>query len=163
MNKTTKKVALLGVLTALYVVLSFTMKLPLISHIQTDLGYIAFGVAAVAVGVPALVVGVLGSLLVSLLTSGWVPIGWMLGQAFIGVVCGLAYRKNKSAILNILITIFAVFVGVGLIKTGVECYLYSIPFAVKFAKNFVAFVADSIPMLIGYFLATKTALRKFTA
>ena len=41
---TTKNIALLGIGTTLYVALSFMIKIPLISHIQTDLGYIAFGV-----------------------------------------------------------------------------------------------------------------------
>lgn len=161
MKNTTKKIALLGILTALYVVLSFTMKIPLIAHIQTDLGYIAFGVATVALGVPGFIVGALGCLVVSLLTSGWVPIGWILGQAAIGIICGIAYKKCKYMWLNILITIIAVFVGVGGIKTLVECYLYTIPLAVKLPKNLIASVADTIPMIIGYLVATKTALKRY--
>lgn len=156
----TRKIALIGILTALYVVLSFTVKIPLISHIQTDLGYIAFGVACASIGVPALIVGVLGSLFISLLTSGWVPIGWMLGQVLIGIICGLSYRKVKNMWANIGITILAVFLGVAVIKTIVECNLYNIPLVVKFPKNTIAFIADTIPMIIGYLIATKTAIKQ---
>ena len=39
MNKT-KKIVLLGILTALYVVLSFCMKFTVIGNIQIDFGYI---------------------------------------------------------------------------------------------------------------------------
>lgn len=157
----TRKIAMLGMLSALYVVLSFTMKIPLIAHIQTDLGYIAFGVAASMLGPSAFIVGVLGCFLVSLLTSGWVPFGWMLGQVLIGIVCGIAYKKSKNVWLNILITILAVFVGIGGIKTIVECCLYTIPFVVKIPKNLIASVADCIPMIGGYLLATKTVLKKY--
>ena len=157
----TYKITLIAILSALYVALSFIMKIPLISHIQTDLGYIAFGVACAAIGIPALIVGVLGCLLVSLLTSGWVPVGWMLGQVLIGALCGYSYRKTKNLLINIIVTIVAVFLGVGCIKTVVECNLYSIPFAVKFPKNVIAFIADSIPMIIGYIIATKTALSRY--
>ena len=157
----TKKIALIGILTALYVVLSFTIKIPLISHIQTDLGYVAFAVASVATGPVALVVGVLGCLFESLLISGWVPIGWMVGQAFIGIICGLSYKKINNIWINIGITIFAVFLGVGVVKTVIECNLYSIPFAVKFPKNLIAFIADCVPMVAGYLLATKTALKRY--
>ena len=40
-----KNIIALGLFTALYVVLGLTCKIPLIGHIGTDLGYIAFAVA----------------------------------------------------------------------------------------------------------------------
>ena len=44
-----------------------------------------------------------------------------------------------------------IFVGIGMLgaKTGIECYLYHIPFAVKIVKNAVAFGIDSLTMIIG--------------
>lgn len=39
----TKKIAFLGIGIALYVVLSMTIKIPLVGHIQTDFGYVAYG------------------------------------------------------------------------------------------------------------------------
>ena len=151
----TKKIAYLGIGIALYVVLGMMVKIPLISHIQTDLGYIAFGVALYMLGPVACVVGIIGCLFESLLVTGWVPIGWMVGQLAIGIICGIAYKRIKSIPVNILITIAAVFLGVGVIKTGIECVLYDIPLLVKFPKNLIATIADIIPMIAGYFLAVK--------
>ena len=161
MNKRIKQIALLGMGIALYVVLSFTMKIPLISHIQTDLGYVAFGVFLALMGPIAAIVGILGCLLESLLFSGWVPAGWMLGQAFIGIICGTLYKKNKNVIVNIIITIIAVFIGIGIIKTLVECVLFNIPLLVKIPKNLIAATADVVPMIVGYVIALKTPIKKF--
>lgn len=157
MNNKTKTVTMLGMATALYVVLAMIMKIPLLAgtHLQTDLGYIAFGASCFLFGWPAAIVGVLGCFIESLIFSGWVPIGWMVGQAVIGLMCGFAYKKIDNKIINILITVLAVFIGVAGIKTVIECGLYGIPFAVKFAKNFVAFIADAIPMVIGLFIGEK--------
>lgn len=157
---TTKKICMLGLGTALYFVLSMTMKIPLIGHIQTDLGYIAFGVFLALMGPIAFLVGTIGCLLESLLVSGWVPIGWMVGQAFIGIVCGWCYTHNKNMILNIIVTIGAVLVGIVFIKSGIECYLYQIPVAIKMTKNLIAAIADIPPMVFGLWLG-KTRLTKF--
>ena len=151
----TKKIALLGIGIALYFVLGMTVKIPLISHIQTDLGYIVFGVFLYLLGPIACVIGVLGCLLESLLISGWIPIGWMAGQFVIGIICGFAYKKIRSLPVNIVITVVAVFIGIGVIKTGIECALYSIPLLIKFPKNAIAFVADAIPMIVGLLIAWK--------
>ena len=161
--KNTKKIAMLGIGIATYVVLSCIFKIPILAgtHLQTDLGYVAFGVFLVALGPIATIIGVIGCLLESLLFSGWVPIGWMLGQLAIGLICGFAYKKNKITWLNIVITIVAVFIGVGGIKTGIECFLYDIPVLVKLPKNIFAAIADAIPMVGGYLLAIKTALKKY--
>ena len=50
-----------------------------------------------------------------------------------------------------------IFVGIGMlgVKTGIECYLYHIPFAVKIVKNLVAFGIDSLTMIIGLFIYRK--------
>ena len=53
-----------------------------------------------------------------------------------------------------LVTVAAVFLGVAVIKTAVECVLYSIPVAVKFTKNFIAFSMDAIVMCIGLYVAS---------
>ena len=79
----------------------------------------------------------------------------MVGQLVIGLLCGFIYKKSKNKILHIAVTIAAVFIGIGAIKTGIECTLYSIPVAVKFSKNCVAFVADVIPMIFGLLIGYK--------
>ena len=152
-----KLIAFLGIGIALYFALGCIMNIPVLanSHLQTDLGYIAFAVFLYLFGWPAAIVGVVGCLFESLLISGWVPIGWMLGQVAIGLICGIVYKKIDKKIIHIIVTVIAVFIGVALIKSIVECGLYSIPFAVKFPKNCVAFVADTIPMFIGLPIAYK--------
>ena len=162
-SKLVKDIVFLGFGIALYVVLGSIINIPLLvgSHIQTDLGYIAFGFYLYLFGPKATIIGVLGCLIESLLTSGWVPIGWMLGQTFIGMTCGTAYIlinhdvNIKFHIITIIITIISIFIGIGIIKTIVECYLYSIPFEVKIIKNLVAALSDVIPMLIGMELSKR--------
>lgn len=144
---------IIGIGIALYVVLGCIMNIPLLAgtHLQTDLGYIAFGVYCCIFGWPAFIIGTIGCMVESLLISGWIPIGWMAGNIFIGVVCGLVYTKSSNKITHGIATIISVFIGVGLIKTVIECALYGIPFIVKLPKNAIAFIADSIPMVIGLF------------
>ena len=150
--KNTKMIAYLSISIALYVVLGMLVKIPLIGHIGTDLGYIIFGFACFAFGWPAAIVGIIGCMFESLLVSGWIPIGWMVGQTIIGLMCGYFYRHSKNKVVHIFITIIAIFIGVGIVKTGIECVLYQIPVLVKLPKNIIAFVADTIPMLIGLWL-----------
>ena len=147
--KNTKMIAYLSVSIALYIVLSMLVKIPLISHIGTDLGYIVFGFACFTFGWSAAIVGIIGCMFESILISGWIPIGWMVGQAIIGLMCGYFYKHSKNKAVHIFITIIAIFIGVGIVKTGIECVLYQIPVLVKLPKNIIAFIADTIPMLIG--------------
>ena len=153
----TKTVAYLGIGIALYVVLGCFMNIPLMAgtHLQTDLGYIVFGAYCYLFGWPAFIVGVIGCLIESLLTSGWVPVGWMVGQALIGLTCGHTYKNTQNKYAHIVITVIEVFLGIVLVKSGIECALYGIPLVVKIPKNFVAFIADVIPMLLGLFLGYK--------
>lgn len=143
---------------ALYFVLGSTVKLNLIGHIQVDLGYIAFGAYLVIFGIKGTIVGVIGCLLESLLYSGWFPAGWILGQMFIGLFCGIAFKATRGKYkwcVYIVSTVLAVFVGIAVIKTISECFLYQIPLAVKIPKNLIAFIADVIPMLLGVFIGDK--------
>lgn len=160
MNKNLRKICALGILTALYVVLGFSYKIPLIGHIATDLGYVVFAVALYNFGVAGAAVGILGCFLESLVLQGWIPYGWIVGQLLIGIVCGLVYTKCGAKSLQVLVTIVAMFVGIGLIKTLIECRMFGIPFEVKFMKNLVAFVADLVPMLIGLVISWKMVKRE---
>lgn len=155
MLKSTKNICLMALGIALYVVLSMTVKIPLISHIQTDLGYVAFGIWCSIFGWYGFIVGTIGCMLESLIISGWIPIGWMLGQVVIGLICGSAYKHCNSAVVKVLLTIIAIFIGIAGIKTIVECYLYSIPFEIKVIKNIIASVADIVPMIIGMYVGCK--------
>lgn len=161
MNRNIKMICCLGVGIALYVALSATVKIPLISHIQTDLGYIVFGAFCVWLGWKGLIVGAVGCMLESLIFSGWFPVGWIAGQILIGLICGISYRalKDKSNwikyVVSGLITVAAVFIGVAIIKTVIECAMFAIPFEAKMAKNSIAFVADTVPMILGMIIGHK--------
>ena len=65
-----RKITYMGLGIALYVVLSYTIKIPLINRIRTDPGYLAFGLFLCLFGTPGTLVGVLGCIISNLLYSG---------------------------------------------------------------------------------------------
>ncbi len=156
MNKT-KQICITALVIALYVAFSMMVKIPVVGHISLDLGYIVFAVYAYRYGwITGTIVGVAGCTLVSMLASGWFPIGWILGQFLIGTLCGNAYTADddtKAMIWNIAITIFSVLIGIAGVKTAVECLVYEIPLAVKLPKNTTAAVMDCVVMSVGVVLA----------
>lgn len=159
MNKT-KKICYLAVLTALYVVMSAFLKFYVgVGHIQVDLGYIAFAVAICEFGVSGAAVGVIGCALESMLFTAYgFSISWVVANAVIGIGCGLVFEKIDKFWIRALAIVMYTAIGMLLMKTSIECYLYSIPFAVKFPKSFAAFVVDSIVMIVG--LAFNKVLRE---
>lgn len=147
---TTKKITSIALLTALYCVLSAMMKIPFIGAISLDLGYIALTTGCSMFGMWGAFIGAIGCGLESILFSPYgFSISWFLANLIIGLGCGLVFTKTK----NVWKRIFAIliFVGIGMlgIKTGIECWLYHIPFAIKIVKNLVAFAIDSFVMIIG--------------
>ena len=147
---TTKKIAILGMLTALYVVMSAFLKFTLFSHIMVDLGYIAFAFALCMFGMWGTVVGVLGCALESILFSAYgFSISWCAANLVIGLMLGANYPTIKHTWVKYVLTIVAVAIGMLVVKTGIECALYGIPLAVKIPKNAVAFGVDSVTMLFG--------------
>ena len=156
----TKKITFTAIGIALYVVLSMSMKIPLIAHISLDLGYIAFALYCYHFGaISGMIVGGVGCVLISLITTGWFPPGWFLGNLVIGVICGCLYRHDAT-INNIIITIIAVAIGILGIKTVIECKLYSIPYTVKIPKNAIAFITDAIVMSAGTLFARNKTIER---
>ena len=148
-----KTIAYLGLGIALYAVLGMSIKIPIVNHISTDLGYVAFGVFLTLFGPAATIIGAIGCVITSMLVSGWFPTGWFLGQIVIGIICGFVLHSNTSKWIKAIVIILSVWLGVGLIKTVVECALYSLPFVAKIITNSIAAAADIIPMIIGWYLA----------
>ena len=161
MNRVTKTMCAIGIGIALYVAVGAVMKIPLIAHIQTDLGYIVFGAYCVWFGWQGIIVGAAGCAITSLLFSGLFPIGWIIGQCIIGAICGITYQilKDKRPIIKYIvggiITVISIFIGVAIVKSLIECSLYNIPWEVKLPKNIIAFIADTIPMIIGMCIGFK--------
>lgn len=147
----------------MFVALSAAMKIPLIGHINTELGYIAFGAALVMFGYYGIPVGVIGCVASSLIFSGFFPVGWIAAQIITGAITVMLIRildrmncKNPVKIfLACLASVFALAVGIVLVKTIIECLLFKIPLEVKATKNLIAFVADSVPMIIGIMIGFK--------
>jgi len=161
--KNTKKITYLGIGIALYIVLSFTVKIPIFNRIKTDLGYIVFGAYCNLFGPLGTVVGVIGCIAGNLLAGGSFPLAWAIGQVFIGLFAGYLIPKTGNLWVKLIITAAAVFAGIAGIKTVLESVLFRIPLAVRFASNIVAFVADMVPMCIGVFMSTRLKLKGFDA
>lgn len=154
----TKNITLTAIGIALYVCLSMVMKIPVI------LGYIVLAVYCYLYGgISGAIVGACGCFLISLIAIGWIAIGWPLGNLLVGAVCGVIYSKTKNhkwaTLICIATTVISVFIGVAVIKTVVECALYSLPLGIKFAKNLVAFAMDAAVMCAGYIAVSRFSNR----
>ena len=156
----TKNIAYIGVLTALYAVAALTLKVHFgVGDIALDLGYIVLTIACMHFGWQGAIVGGLGALLESILFSAYgISYGWIVMNIIIGVICGLIFTKYKSHkykfVVFIITIIIAVFIGAA-VKTAIECSLYSIPYVVKIPKSALAWIVDSIVMIIGLPIADR--------
>lgn len=158
-NNKIKNICFTALGIALYVCISMLFKIPIgIEHLSLDLGYIVLAVYCyIYGGISGAIVGSCGCFIVSLIATQWISVGWTIGNFLIGFICGIVYNKMKDKkygmIISVVTTIIAVFIGVGIIKTVVECAIYSMPILVKFAKNCVVFVIDAVVMSIGIIFA----------
>lgn len=149
-NLKTKQITGIAILTALYCVLSAMMKIPFIGAISLDLGYIALTLGCAIFGPWAAFIGAVGCGLESILFSPYgFSISWFVANLIIGLGCGITFKRTQSVWIRIVAIISFVAIGMLGAKTGIECYLYHIPFAIKIVKNAVAFGIDTITMLIG--------------
>lgn len=150
---TTARISRTAIGIALYVALSMTIKIPFIGHISLDLGYIAFAVFCYLFGaLDSAIMGAVGCVIVSLITSGWFPPGWFVGNAVIGLMCGKLYCEDNNA-RNVVVTITAVVIGIAVLKTFIECAMFNIPPLVKIPNNLVAAMVDAAAMSVGVLLA----------
>lgn len=160
MKLTTKKISLIGVLTALYVVCSLTLKIPMgVGAIALDLGYLVLTVAVFTIGAYAGIVGGMGALIESYLFSPYgISWGWVVMNVIIGVLCGIIFRnvklKGARYIACAVIIAVAILLGVSA-KTIIECNLYGIPYLVKIPKSAVAFGIDTAVMILGLPITAK--------
>lgn len=149
----TKKITTIAILTALYVVLSAFLKIPIVGNISIDLGYIVFAVGCSLFGPWGAFIGAIGCGLESILFSAYgFSIGWFVANLIIGLGCGFIFQKTEKIWIRIIAII--VFVAIGMLgtKTFIECALYNLPIGVKLVKSFTAFLMDSATMIIGIFI-----------
>jgi riboflavin transporter FmnP len=146
----TKKICTIAVLTALYVVLGAFLKFNIIGNISVDLGYLAFAVGLCMFGWQATFIGAVGCALESILFSAYgFSVGWFVANIIIGLLCGTVFPTTKSTWLRVICAFAACGLGLFVVKSLIECSLYSIPLAIKMPKSFVAWMTDAVVMSIG--------------
>lgn len=153
MGKATRKLCLLAMGTALFVVLSLCLQGPVFENYYLCLGYVPMMVFCYYFGPAAgMTVGCGGVILYCLLINGLrgMP-GWAAGNLLIGLVVGLTCRitaqmKNRGArhLLLAASVVVAVAVGILGVKSAVEMLLYAQPIWLRIGKNLYAFVADVV-------------------
>ena len=153
---TVTRICLTAMGTALFVVLSLCLQVPVFENYYLCLGYVAMMVFCYYWGPwDGTVVGTLGVVIYCLLISGLRGLpGWAAGNLVIGIAVGLTCRATgnmKNLWLRHLILTAAIIastaVGILGVKSLVEVILYAQPMAFRVAKNIYAFVADVVVML----------------
>lgn len=153
---TTKKIAGIAILTALYCIASALMKIPFIGAISLDLGYIVLAIGCIMYGPWGAFIGAVGCGIESILFSPYgFSIGWFVGNLIIGLGCGIVFKRTKNLGLRIITVIGFIALGILVAKTIIECNLYGIPLLVKLPKSAVAFAVDSVVMILGVLLAKR--------
>ena len=157
MNVKTKKIALLAVGIALFVVLSMCLQVPVFENYYLCLGYAVMAVYCYSFGTLAgTAVGFFGVILYCVVINGLrgMP-GWALGNVVIGLALGLCFRASKRigskalrAALYAAVVVASCALGILVVKSETECLLYLQPFAVRTAKNTSAFIADAAMLLL---------------
>lgn len=157
MTPSTRKICITAMGTALFVVLSLCLQVPVFENYYLCLGYVVMTVFCYYFGpISGMTVGSLGVIIYCLITNGLrgMP-GWMVGNLLIGLVVGLTCKftlKIKKQLLKHIIIAISVVASVAIamlgVKSLVESFLYAQPLVLRVAKNLYAFVADVVVMII---------------
>ena len=155
--KKTKFICINAMGIALFLALSLCLQVPIFQNYYLCLGYFVMTAFLYIMGpVSGTLVGTLGVILYCVITGGLrgMP-GWVLGNLVIGVILGLTFKTIKKVnkpLIQIIIayaaTLFSVALGILVVKSGVESFLYSLPFLVRVVTNIYAFVADAIMIIV---------------
>lgn len=157
MKASTQYICVTAVGVALFAVFSLCLQVPVFENYYLCLGYVAMAVYCYSFGAASgTIVGVLGVVLYCLVISGLRGLpGWALGNMVIGIALGLAFRRTKTmkntavkAAINAAAIILSVTVGILGVKSITESLLYLQPFLVRVGKNFYAWVADLVVLLV---------------
>ena len=159
-----KDITYLAIGIALFVVLSMCLRVPVFENYYLCLGYVVMTVYIWNFKwYEGTIIGVLGVILYSWIGGlgfNGLP-GWATGNLVIGIILGFTlplFKKladklikdennaKKKAILVplfIVAAIIATFIGIEIIKSFIDMFVVSQPFAVRFVKNFNSFIADA--------------------
>ncbi len=157
MNSSIKKLSITAMGIALFVTLSLCLQVPVFENYYLCLGYVVMTIFCYYFGpLSGMAVGSLGVVFYCLLTSGLrgMP-GWATGNLVIallvGITCKITKQINKQWLRYMLIS-FIIVLSVAIamlgIKSIVESLLYAQPIWIRVLKNFYAFVADTVVMII---------------
>lgn len=154
---TTKKLCLTAMGTALFVVLSLCLQVPVFENYYLCLGYVALMVFCYYFGAfSSVVVGTLGVVLYCLLINGLrgMP-GWATGNIVISLALSIICNHTtgmKNRWLRRMILIAAIIsstaIGILGLKSFVEMVLYAQPFFIRVVKNIYAFIADVVVLTL---------------
>ena len=157
MTGKTIRICALAMGIALFGALSVCLQVPIFENYYLCLGYLVMAVYCYSFGpLSGAIVGALGVVLYCLVISGLrgMP-GWALGNALIGVVLGFTFKATKkmdnrlaARLIELGAIVVSAAVGILGIKSITESILYLQPFIVRTAKNFTAFVADLVMLII---------------
>ena len=152
-----KWICITAISTALFVVLTMCLQVPVFENYYLCLGYVVMAVYCWSFGTLAgTVVGFFGVILYCVVISGMrgMP-GWALGNVVIGLALGFCFSESrgmKSRWLRLLlcvpVIVLACAAGILGVKSLTEHLLYAQPFAVRAAKNVSAFVADAAMLIL---------------
>ena len=156
-NKLIKDISITGMGIALFVVLSLCLQVPVFENYYLCLGYVAMAVYLYSFGIrKGMIVGVFGTILYCFLINGFrgMP-GWAIGNVFIAVYLGYAFKLGNclsERFARYLVygcgALFGCFMGIFIVKSLVEYFLYSQPMPVRMMSNIYAFIADTVILLI---------------
>ena len=157
MSSSTKKLSINAMGVALFVVLSLCLQVPVFENYYLCLGYVVMTVYCYVVGTKSgTVVGTIGVFLYCLLINGLrgMP-GWAIGNLVLGIIIGITFKnvkRLKNPVIEIIISSVMIIIGTAfamlVVKSGIECLLYSQPIWFRAAKNIYAFVADAFIIIL---------------
>ena len=156
MKNRTQYICVTAVGIAMFVVFSLCLQVPVFENYYLCLGYVAMVVYCYSFGaVSGTIVGVLG-VAYCLIINGLRGLpGWALGNVVIGIALGMTFKRTKTmqktgvkTAINAVAIILSVTVGILGVKSIAESILYLQPFLVRVGKNFYAWIADMVVLLV---------------
>ena len=157
MSVKTRKISLMAVGIAMFVVLSLCLQVPVFENYYLCLGYVVMSVFCWSFGMlSGTVTGFFGVILYCVVISGMrgMP-GWSLGNIVIGIALGGTFRITRNlksvalqTLIHCMVIVASTALGILVVKSLTESILYMQPFAVRAAKNTSAFIADAAVLMI---------------